>query len=165
LWAFDHNQPGLPTINLTGLSLLRFVVVKQKWPPRGEGRLSGQLLTGSGEVRFARERSSQARVLVPVKGPGSPIRRRMGYDVRMVANRLKAAAQKTTFIQGCNLMAQVKIYGLDHHIKVNRDRISDAIHNSVMSAFQYPPEKKIQRFIRLETEDCCWCHSARWGKQ
>ena len=48
-------------------------------------------------------------------------------------------------------MAQVKIYGnkkvLTPSLKVE---ISTAIHNAVMHALEYPPEKKFHRFIELE---------------
>ncbi len=50
-------------------------------------------------------------------------------------------------------MAQVKIYGLTDHIEAKRAQISEAIHASVMSAFEYPAEKKFHRFIRLDSED------------
>ncbi len=51
-------------------------------------------------------------------------------------------------------MAQVKIYGnkkvLTPSLKIE---ISTAIHNAVMHALEYPPEKKFHRFIELE-EGC-----------
>jgi phenylpyruvate tautomerase PptA (4-oxalocrotonate tautomerase family) len=50
-------------------------------------------------------------------------------------------------------MAQVKVYGLDRQITANRQKISEAIHASLMSAFEYPPEKKFHRFIGLDKED------------
>jgi phenylpyruvate tautomerase PptA (4-oxalocrotonate tautomerase family) len=50
-------------------------------------------------------------------------------------------------------MAQVKIYGLAQHLDENREQISEAIHASVMSAFEYPPEKKFHRFISLKNSD------------
>ena len=50
-------------------------------------------------------------------------------------------------------MAQVKIYGLEKNIEANRAVISESIHRSVMTALEYPPEKKFHRFIRLDPED------------
>ncbi|MEH6593770.1 MAG: tautomerase family protein [Halioglobus sp.] len=50
-------------------------------------------------------------------------------------------------------MAQVKIYGLARHLDKYRGKISEAIHASVMSAFEYPAEKKFHRFISLENSD------------
>lgn len=50
-------------------------------------------------------------------------------------------------------MAQVKVYGLNKHIDKKRILISDAIHASVMLAFEYPPEKKFHRFFHLDDAD------------
>ncbi len=50
-------------------------------------------------------------------------------------------------------MAQVKIYGLKENITNNRNTISDAIHLSVMSALDYPEEKKFHRFIPLDPKN------------
>ena len=50
-------------------------------------------------------------------------------------------------------MAQVKIYGRKDNIDANRIQISEAIHASVMLAFEYPPEKKFRRFISLDAEN------------
>lgn len=50
-------------------------------------------------------------------------------------------------------MAQVKIFGLRHSLENSRTAISQAIHSSVMEAFEYPPEKKFHRFIALDKED------------
>ncbi len=50
-------------------------------------------------------------------------------------------------------MAQVKIYGLKSNLDENKLTISNAIHQSVMAALQYPLEKKFHRFISLEQDD------------
>lgn len=50
-------------------------------------------------------------------------------------------------------MAQVKIYGLKATFDKKRELISSAVHSAVVSAFQYPVEKKFQRFIALAAED------------
>jgi Tautomerase enzyme len=49
-------------------------------------------------------------------------------------------------------MAQVKIYALRETLEP-REEISNAIHNSVMEAFEYPANKKFHRFFPLEPED------------
>ncbi|MDH5718269.1 MAG: tautomerase family protein [Spirochaetia bacterium] len=50
-------------------------------------------------------------------------------------------------------MAQIKIYGLKENINKNRKAISKAIHDSVITALEYPVEKKFHRFISLEKEN------------
>jgi len=50
-------------------------------------------------------------------------------------------------------MAQVKIYGLRASIERHRGTLSEAIHQAVVEALSYPPEKKFQRFISLEAEN------------
>lgn len=50
-------------------------------------------------------------------------------------------------------MAQVKIYGLRASIGRHRGALSEAIHQAVIEALSYPPEKRFQRFICLEAED------------
>ena len=47
-------------------------------------------------------------------------------------------------------MAQVKIYGHKQHIAKNAALLSMAIHQAVMEALEYPPDKKFHRFIPLE---------------
>jgi hypothetical protein len=49
-------------------------------------------------------------------------------------------------------MAQVKIYALRQTLEP-REEISNAIHNSVMTALEYPADKKFHRFFPLEPED------------
>ncbi len=50
-------------------------------------------------------------------------------------------------------MAQVKIFGLRQSLERDRTAISQAIHASVMKAFEYPPDKKFHRFIMLAEAD------------
>ena len=50
-------------------------------------------------------------------------------------------------------MAQIKIYGLKSNLDKNRFLISTSLHNAVMSALEYPPEKKFHRFITLEPSE------------
>ena len=50
-------------------------------------------------------------------------------------------------------MAQIKIYGLRATLDAQRKLISEAIHKSVMSALEYPAEKKFHRFIGFNSED------------
>jgi phenylpyruvate tautomerase PptA (4-oxalocrotonate tautomerase family) len=49
-------------------------------------------------------------------------------------------------------MVQVKIYALRQTLEP-REQISKAIHNSVMTALEYPADKKFHRFFPLEPED------------
>jgi len=50
-------------------------------------------------------------------------------------------------------VAQIKIYGLKSNLDENRSVISSSVHNAVMSALEYPPEKKFHRFITLEPSE------------
>lgn len=50
-------------------------------------------------------------------------------------------------------MAQIKIYGLSLTLNRVRSELSDSIHSSIMTAFQYPEEKRFHRFIALEQDD------------
>lgn len=50
-------------------------------------------------------------------------------------------------------MAQVKIYGLKSNLEKNRESLSLAIHDAVMSALEYPREKKIHRFLSLDEKN------------
>lgn len=47
-------------------------------------------------------------------------------------------------------MAQIKIFGLKASLSKHAEQLSLAIHDAVMEALSYPPEKKIHRFIGLE---------------
>ena len=50
-------------------------------------------------------------------------------------------------------MAQIKIYGLRQLFDAHRQAISAAIHQSVMTALEYPREKKFHRFIAFDSAD------------
>jgi phenylpyruvate tautomerase PptA (4-oxalocrotonate tautomerase family) len=50
-------------------------------------------------------------------------------------------------------VAQIKIYGLRSNLKENRSEISASIHDAVMTALEYPPEKKFHRFISLDLSE------------
>ena len=50
-------------------------------------------------------------------------------------------------------MAQVVVYGRRESLDRRRGALSEAIHAAIMSALQYPPEKKFQRFIALDESD------------
>ena len=47
-------------------------------------------------------------------------------------------------------MAQVRIYGLAEHLRPRRHELSDAIHDCVIEALQFPPDKRAHRFFPLE---------------
>jgi len=50
-------------------------------------------------------------------------------------------------------MAQVVVYGRRESLDQRRSALSEAIHAAIMSALEYPPEKKFQRFIALDEAD------------
>jgi phenylpyruvate tautomerase PptA (4-oxalocrotonate tautomerase family) len=50
-------------------------------------------------------------------------------------------------------MAQVKIYGLQEHLRPVQAALSDAIHACVMEALQFPANKRAHRFFHLEAPD------------
>lgn len=50
-------------------------------------------------------------------------------------------------------MAQVVVYGRRGSLAQRRTALSDAIHEAIMLALDYPPEKKFQRFISLDADD------------
>lgn len=50
-------------------------------------------------------------------------------------------------------MAQIIVYGHRESIQRRRSALSDAIHGAVMTALDYPAEKRFHRFIALEPED------------
>lgn len=50
-------------------------------------------------------------------------------------------------------MAQVKIYAHSSTISEHREALSHAIHTAIMDALAYPPEKKFQRFLPLDSEN------------
>ena len=58
-------------------------------------------------------------------------------------------------------MAQVVVYGRRESLDRRRGALSEAIHAAIMSALEYPPEKKFQRFIALE--ECDFIYPADRG--
>ena len=50
-------------------------------------------------------------------------------------------------------MAQIKVFALRESIERHRPALSAAIHQAVVDALNFPPEKKFQRFIALDRED------------
>jgi phenylpyruvate tautomerase PptA (4-oxalocrotonate tautomerase family) len=50
-------------------------------------------------------------------------------------------------------MSQIKIYAQKRTIDRHRDGLSVAIHDALIEALAYPPEKKFQRFIALDEAD------------
>lgn len=56
------------------------------------------------------------------------------------------------YIKGC-LMAQVKIYGIDTHLDLIKEQLSDVIHDCVVEALQFPEDKKFHRFFPMKKEN------------
>lgn len=50
-------------------------------------------------------------------------------------------------------MAQIKIYGIREKLAPIRERLSEAIHECVMEALQFPVDKRAHRFFLMEKED------------
>src|ERR1700727_2804179 len=50
-------------------------------------------------------------------------------------------------------MAQGVVYGQRESLDQRRGVLSEAIHAAIMTALEYPPEKKFQRFIALDEAD------------
>jgi phenylpyruvate tautomerase PptA (4-oxalocrotonate tautomerase family) len=50
-------------------------------------------------------------------------------------------------------MAQVKVYGLRSSLATIKSELSDAIHESLMEAFELPREKRFQRFFALGSDE------------
>ena len=50
-------------------------------------------------------------------------------------------------------MVQVVVYGRRESLSERRDVLSAAIHEAIMNALDYPPEKKFQRFVALDVDD------------
>jgi 4-oxalocrotonate tautomerase family enzyme len=50
-------------------------------------------------------------------------------------------------------MAQVVVYARRELLGRHRAALSEAIHEAIMVALEYPPEKKFQRFIALDADD------------
>ena len=50
-------------------------------------------------------------------------------------------------------MTQVKIYGLRSHLDPIKPQLSDAIHDCVVTALEYPSDKRFHRFFTLAPSD------------
>ena len=50
-------------------------------------------------------------------------------------------------------MAQVVVYGRRESLAQHRAALSEAIHEAIMLALEYPPEKRFQRFVSLDADD------------
>jgi hypothetical protein len=50
-------------------------------------------------------------------------------------------------------MTQIKIYGLRSHLDPIKPQLSDAIHSCVVTALQYPLDKRFHRFLLLDPSD------------
>ena len=50
-------------------------------------------------------------------------------------------------------MAQVKIFGMASRLKKLRAELSDAIHDCVVEALHFPPDKRTHRFFPMEKDD------------
>lgn len=50
-------------------------------------------------------------------------------------------------------MPQAKIYGIRDNLVPNRDAISEAVNEAIASAFQFPRERRLQRFFPMDRAD------------
>jgi phenylpyruvate tautomerase PptA (4-oxalocrotonate tautomerase family) len=50
-------------------------------------------------------------------------------------------------------MPQAKIFGIREHLVPIRDALSDAVNDSIAEAFQFPRERRLQRFFPMDRED------------
>jgi len=50
-------------------------------------------------------------------------------------------------------MAQIKIYGIDSHLNLIKEQLSDVIHGCVVEALKFPKDKRFHRFFPMKQED------------
>ena len=50
-------------------------------------------------------------------------------------------------------MAQIKVYGIDSHLKPIKEQLSDVIHSCVVEALVFPEDKRFHRFFPMKQED------------
>jgi phenylpyruvate tautomerase PptA (4-oxalocrotonate tautomerase family) len=50
-------------------------------------------------------------------------------------------------------MPQAKVYGIREHLVPIRAQLSEAINESIASAFKFPRERRLQRFFPMDRED------------
>lgn len=58
-------------------------------------------------------------------------------------------------------MPQAKIYGIREHLVPIRQALSDAVNESISIAFQFPAERRLQRFFPMDREDFIYPPSER----
>lgn len=58
-------------------------------------------------------------------------------------------------------MPQAKIYGIKEHLVPVRQAMSDAVNESISIAFQFPAERRLQRFFPMEKADFIYPPSER----
>lgn len=58
-------------------------------------------------------------------------------------------------------MPQAKIYGIREHLVPIRQALSDAVNESISVAFQFPAERRLQRFFPMDREDFIYPPSER----
>lgn len=58
-------------------------------------------------------------------------------------------------------MPQAKIYGIKEHLVPIRQAISDAVNESISIAFQFPAERRLQRFFPMDRADFIYPPSER----
>ena len=50
-------------------------------------------------------------------------------------------------------MAQIKVYGIDSHLNLIKEQLSDVIHSCVVEALVFPENKRFHRFFSMKKED------------
>ncbi len=50
-------------------------------------------------------------------------------------------------------MSQVKIYGIKERLEAIKRELSDAVHECVVEALDFPPDKRFHRFFPLDESD------------
>lgn len=50
-------------------------------------------------------------------------------------------------------MPQAKVYGIREHLVPIRSELSEAINESIASAFKFPRDRRLQRFFPMDRED------------
>jgi phenylpyruvate tautomerase PptA (4-oxalocrotonate tautomerase family) len=58
-------------------------------------------------------------------------------------------------------MPQAKVYGIREHLVPVREALSEAINESISQAFQFPRERKLQRFFPMDRADFFYPSSER----
>jgi 4-oxalocrotonate tautomerase family enzyme len=58
-------------------------------------------------------------------------------------------------------MPQAKVFGIREHLVPIRQQVSDAINESIASAFKFPAERRLQRFFPMDREDFIYPPSER----